>query len=199
MLDQYTDRYLMQALNFTTADLAANRGGTLTDAQKERLRERIGKGQTQIIVIVMLVLLIFFGVMGFMFFNDESSGLRKTFEENPTIVIAGLGGSILLYLVMVVFALLRGQRAKSGNFKVDSIEGQLKLSSSEMDYGTARAVSSVAGAQTRICIIQIGRQKIYVDESTFDAFVNGQRYRLYYVGWKPAYMIVSAEVLGTSI
>ena len=196
MQSQYTNQYLMQALNFNAGDLAENKQGRLSEAQKERLREKLGKGQTQAMVIVMLVLLVFVGVIAFTFFNNPDSGLRQTFEKNPTIIIVGLGGSILLYLIMVAFAMIRTQRAKSGNFKVMSRTGKLKLRSSEMHYGAARAVGSVAGAQTRMCTIQIGREKIYTDEDTFDAFVDGQSYKLYMVGWKPAYMIVSAEVAG---
>jgi hypothetical protein len=194
MISRYTNDYLMKALNFTREDLSANRQGHLTDAQKERLREKMGKGQTQTIIVVMLVLLISAGVIGFSLFNGEDSALRQTFEENPTIILLGLGGSLLLYLGMVAFALIRGQRAKSGNFKVGMLEGQVKLSSSEMDYGTARAVGALAGVQTQICTIQIGRQKIYTDEATLAALEDGKSYRLYHIGSKPAYMIVSAEI-----
>jgi hypothetical protein len=191
----YSNEYLMQALNFTAEDLAANKQGVMTEAQKVRFRERIGKGQTQAMVIVLIVLLISGGVIAFMLSGNEESGLRQAVEQNPTIVAIGLGGSLLLYILMMVFALLRGQRMKSGNLRVSSISGKVKLSSSELPYySAAGAIAGAAGAQTRICEVKIGRTKIYTDETTFDALEDGGTYRLYYVGNKRAPVVVSAEV-----
>jgi hypothetical protein len=189
----YSNEYLMQALNFTAEDLAANKHGVMTEAQKERFRERIGKGQTQAVVIVLIVLLISGGVIAFMLSGDEN--LRQVVEQYPTLVAAGLGGSFLLYILMIIFALLRSQRMKSGNMRVVSISGKVRLSSSELPYySAAGAIAGVAGAQTRICEVKMGWTKMYTDEATFDALEDGGTYRLYYVGNKRAPVVVSAEV-----
>ena len=197
MQSRYSNAYLMQALDFAPDDLAANRSGVMTEAQKERFRERINKGQSQVAVMVLLVLLISGGVFAFMLFgnSEEGSGLRETMEKNPEILVAGLGGSLLLYLVIVAYSFYKMRRMKSGDVRVNSIQGKVKLKSSEMPaYSAAGAIASAAGAQTRVCQIKIGRTTMYTDEQSFEAFEDGGTYRIYYVGNKRAPMIISAEV-----
>jgi hypothetical protein len=197
MQSRYTNDYLMQALEFTRDDLAANRSGVMTEAQKERFRERMSKGQSQAMVIVLLVLLVTGGVVAFMVFGnaEEGAGLRQALEQNPEIIAVGLGGSLLLYLVMIAFAFIKMRRMKSGNLRVSSIEGKVKLKSSEMPYySAAGAIAGAAGAQTSICEIKIGRTTMYTDEQSFNAFEDGGTYRIFYVGNKRAPVIIAAEL-----
>jgi hypothetical protein len=197
MQSRYSNDYLMQALEFTRDDLAANRSGVMTETQKERFRARMRRGQKQGIVIMMLVLLVTMGVVAFLVFGnaEEGSGLRQAIEQSPEIIAIGLGGSLLLYLAIVVFAFLRIRRMSSGNLRVHSIEGQVKLKSSELPgYTAAGAIASAAGAQTRICEIKIGRTSMYTDEESFEAFEDGGAYRIYYVGNKRAPVIIAAEL-----
>jgi len=197
MQSRYSNDYLMQALEFTRDDIAANRSGVMTEAQKERFRERMSKGQSQAIIIVLLVVLVTFGVVAFMLFGnaEEGSGLGQALEQSPEIIAVGLGGSLLLYLVMIAFAFFKMRRMKSGNLRVSSIEGKVKLKSSEMpSYSVGAAIASTAGAQTRICEIKVGRTTMYTDEESFEAFEDGGTYRIFYVGNKRAPVIIAAEL-----
>jgi hypothetical protein len=197
MQSRYSNEYLMHALAFTPEDLAANRGGVMTLAQQERFRERMSKSRSQAAVVVLLVLLITGGFFAYMIFGnaEEGSGLRQALDQNPTIIVLGLGGSLLLYLVVIAYAFWRMRRMQSGNLRVSSIEGKVKLRSSEMAYySVGGAISTAAGAQTRVCEIQIGRTRMYTDEQSFDALEDGGTYRLYFVGNKRAPVIISAEL-----
>jgi hypothetical protein len=188
---------LARNLPTTPEDLALNRQGKLSDAQQVEFAGMMQQGQKAMMIIVPLVLLIAFGGLGWMIFGNEDMGggaLREVFSTNPIIPIVGIGGSLLLYLVVVGYAYLKSSRANPATIKVHSASGKIKIQVYEA-WGHTYAIAAAGGAATRSIMLNVGRQRIVsTNPSVEDALENGANYRIYYIKTGGVGYFVSAEV-----
>ena len=85
----------------------------------------------------------------------------------------------------------------SGKAKVKGLTGKIKIKTNRMHgHSAASMVASVAGAGDVSYTLKVGKDKIYTtDDRVMEAFQEGIVYRIYVVGRKPGYIIVSAEAM----
>src|SRR5690349_8037330 len=115
---------LQRWLPITAEDIAINRQGRLSAPQQAEYAGLMKQGQKTMLIVVPLVLLITFGALGWMIFGSKEMGggeLREVFQTNPMIPIAGIGGTLLLYVVVVIYAYFRSSNADPSKLKVQSV------------------------------------------------------------------------------
>jgi len=193
----YASQSLTQAFNLTPEDIAANRSGVLSPKQQERFHAMLAQGQKSGLLAIGAVLLLTAGIVAWQFVTDGemAQSLKTAFDQAPGVLIAGVGGSLLLFVIIGVISMLRMGNVKNRTLKVDSVSGKVKLNALKAD-GEAATVARMAGISTRTFVIQIGRTKIYTtEESQWTAFQNGGSYRVYYVKVSSMPMLVSAEIV----
>src|SRR5258708_14925855 len=97
---------LMRAVNFTPEDLAANRSGTVTEAQRARLGKTAGitRIATAIMFVVIILMLVAIGAYTFVF-TDKGNGILKTFAQAPTTMYIAGGFIGFLFLLQFCSAL----------------------------------------------------------------------------------------------
>ncbi len=190
---------LMQALDFTPEDLAANRQGTLTDAQRERLKLLMAQGARTALVVAAVVILIVVAVCVYILLG--SAGIvplpEEVFGSNALLIVGVMALVMVFYVGMLLISMSRTRRMGSGNTKITALTGKVKVSTQGMGYApTAYAVARTAGAPTVSYVIHVGREKVYItDQAVAGAFQSGATYRVYVVGKKPGYILISAEAL----
>jgi hypothetical protein len=98
---------------------------------------------------------------------------------------------------MILVGLSRSRNMGSSRTKVRALTGKIKIKGQRLHgYSAAGLVANAAGASTTSYIVHVGREKIYTsDDRVTEAFQDGITYRVYVIGRKPAYIIVSAEAL----
>jgi len=193
----YASQSLTQAFNLTPEDIAANRSGVLSPKQQERFHAMLAQGQKSGLLAIGAVLLLTAGIVAWQFVTDGemAQSLKTAFDQAPGVLIAGVGGSLLLFVIIGVISMLRMGNVKNRTLKVDSVSGKVKLNALKAD-GEAATVARMAGISTRTFVIQIGRTKIYTtEESQWTAFQNGGSYRVYYVKVSSMPMLISAEIV----
>ncbi|HVU09889.1 MAG TPA: hypothetical protein VHD90_01375 [Phototrophicaceae bacterium] len=193
---------LMQTLNFTSADLAANRQGALTQAQQDRLKVFVAQGMrsgTQvagmvILIVVVVCVAIALGSQGIIPLPSELEGLG----ENAPLVLGVMGVILIFYVLMLVYALRKSRAMASGKAKVRALTGKVKVKSQRAYYNNAasRALVQAANVPSMTYIVQVGRAKIYsTDPAVEQAFADGIIYRVYVIGSRASYLMVSAEAI----
>ena len=196
---QQANAALMRALNFTPEDLAANRQGKLTPAQRERLKisvaqgMRIGYGVAAIVIVIVVAVCVFvvLGSQGVVPMPASFEGLG----ENAPLIVGVMGVILVFYVIMLLVSTARSRGMTSGSAKVRALTGKVKTSTLSL-RGRNAAIASAGGASAVSYVIQIGREKVYTtDETAYRAFEDGLTYRVYVVGSKPGYMMVSAEAI----
>lgn len=190
---QELNQRLVQSLKISPDDLAINRQGKLSPSQQAAYAAMAQGGQRAALIIVPLVLVVCFVVLGVQLGSDPE--MRKTFTDNPIIPIAGLGGSLLLYLIMVVYSMIKARGMKPENLKVHNVTGKVKLTSTQL-RGMERAIVSASGVATRSIIIKVGRKQIYsTDPMVEQAFVEGGHYCVYFIKMSGIGYFVAAEAV----
>lgn len=169
---------MMDVFEFNADDLAANRNGTATERQLARVKTVSSKGQFQVLIMLGVMVLIIGAVL---VFTPTGASLRQVYAENPTVVTAGLGGSLLLYALIMAFYFIRSRSA--GNGKVSSVTGQFKL--------VGRPVRSLD--QTIYQRVKIGKRNFYLTDVQASTFTVGTNYRVYFAGGGQMAQIVSVE------
>lgn len=189
---------VVQALALTPDDVAANRAGRLSAAQQAEFQHLMQSGNKAMLIVVPLVLII--TVVGFGLQLSELSEGRSLMDylsDNPVIII-GLGGTLLLYLAMVAFALLRNKTRDITTLAVKSIDGKVKITKSSVG-GMIGGAMKMGGATTTSYMLQVGRKRIYGTNPGIEAaFVNGGLYRVYFVKMSNVGWFVSAEAVRTA-
>lgn len=184
---------LMAALGFTGDDLLLNRVGQLSAAQAERVRGRLRAGTQAGWRIMAFVLVVFMiGAVLIIVTTD----LLDTLRENPVILVV-LGGTLLVWGVMVVFALLRSRRtASQTTWPVYSVTGKVKVNQTNaMPLSMASAAVEVGGEGVASGTLQIGGVYLALYGHEVHAFRDGMMLTVYYVGSKRGGVPVSAEAV----
>lgn len=189
---------VVQALGLTPDDVTANRAGRLSAAQQAEFQHLMHSGNKAMLIIVPLVLII--TVVGFgLQLSTMSNGqsLIDYLSDNP-IIIVGLGGTLLLYLVMVAYALLRNNTRDISSLTVKSIDGKVKITKTSVG-GVIGGAMKMGGATTTSYMLQVGRKRIYSTNAGVEAaFVKGGLYRIYFVKMSNVGWFVSAEAVRTA-
>src|SRR4051812_28526674 len=85
MFDKDLKEGLMKALNFTPEDLASNRNGMLSDAQKARMGKSAGFTRIASLIMFVVVILIFAAIGAYLFvFSDTGKSFLSGFSKEPT-------------------------------------------------------------------------------------------------------------------
>jgi hypothetical protein len=194
---QQNTAYLMQVLQFNADELLLNRQGQLSPAQAQRVGAQLRAGTASAWKIMLFVLIVF--VIGFgalLLFG----GLDLTMNEAP-IILLGVGGTMLVWGVMVVVALIRSRaQANKGSWPVYQVSGPVKvnLTADQMIDPMARAAMSFGGEGVADGTIQIGKTYVAIWADAAQAFIPGNPYTVYYVGSKRGGLPVSAEAMEAS-
>lgn len=176
------DFQLMDALNFTDADLAANRKGRLSDGQKARVRTRL----TQITILSLLVAslpLTFVAVsVGILTSSDQLGGA----SDSTALVVIGIILLVLFALglvpVLTMLPLWRRARKTLADGVVASVEGMVDFE----EIGRKRFAL--------IVLDDTGRELSFkMKRDVHEAFDESARYRVYFIPLLG--QVVSAEQL----
>src|SRR4051794_13823060 len=116
MTMQTVNAHLMQALNFTADDLAANRKGALTPVQQEDLKSLVASGTRVMLIIAAIVILIVVGVCVYAVLSSQ--GILPASEmftaETTPILLAVMGIVLVFYVIMILSAASRSRAMGSG-------------------------------------------------------------------------------------
>ena len=170
---------LAGAFNFTADDVAANRQGYLTPAQKKVIAETrrargcgaravyIAMGASVAIIVVAFVL---------------AGGLRVPRSTGALTAFAvAISVFIGIFLAAMIYDRVRSRDLRTG--KISVAEGPAQRRTKEYKFGTA-------------FYVKIGRRRFQLPHpKQFDAFDEGTYYRIYYVKNPPVHIILSVETV----
>lgn len=188
---------LMQALQFNADELILNRSGQLSPAQAQRVGEQLRAGSKAMWMIALFVLVVFVIGFGALLLTGT---IRLETDEAPLILVA-IGGTMLLWGVMVIVGYLRSRsQASKGTWPVYQVSGRVKvnLTNEMMMEPMSRAAIGVGGSGVADGTIQIGKTMLAIWADAASAFVPGNPYIVYYVGSKRGGLPVSAEAMETA-
>ena len=188
---------LMQALQFNADELILNRSGQLSPAQAQRVGEQLRAGSKAMWMIALFVLVVFVIGFGALLLTGT---IRLETDEAPLILVA-IGGTMLLWGVMVIVGYLRSRsQASKGTWPVFQVSGRVKvnLTNEMMMEPMSRAAIGVGGSGVADGTIQIGKTMLAIWADAASAFVPGNPYIVYYVGSKRGGLPVSAEAMETA-
>ncbi len=114
-------------------------------------------------------------------FTPRGEALREVFSNNPVVVTAGVGATLLIYVLMLGFYFLRARGMT--NAKVNSISGKFKL--------TGGLILALDGNTYQG--IQIGKRKFYITATQASMFTPNANYTVYFTGGGQMAQILSAE------
>lgn len=171
---------LLNYLGISAHDVSMNQQGRLSDTQHHQFQSMVKEGRHTTLIIAPLILIISIVIAGIQIHNE---GILDNFEGNILWIVFGLGGSFLLYIIGVGYALWRSRRDSQrdlDDLTIHSLEGKLKVGSTDM--GTT--------------ILKFGRKKIYIRHPQADkAFVSNTPYRVYFYKAYRIRYFVSAEAI----
>ena len=188
---------LMQALHFNADELILNRSGQLSPAQAQRVGEQLRAGSKAMWMIALFVLVVFVIGFGALLLTGT---IRLETDEAPLILVA-IGGTMLLWGVMVIVGYLRSRsQASKGTWPVFQVSGRVKvnLTNEMMMEPMSRAAIGVGGSGVADGTIQIGKTMLAIWADAASAFVPGNPYIVYYVGSQRGRLPVSAEAMETA-
>ncbi len=172
---------LQSVFNFTPEDLAANRQGQATPRQLEQVKRQVGQSRVIMLVLVGVVLAI---VVGAFLLAPNFASVREQLTnggQNSTIIIIGLGGTMLLYLVMMGFALVRSGASASG--RVTAIRGPYRQYGSPVRAFDGQVYQRAA----------FGRRQLLLKIAQADVFTPKEAYTVYVAGSGMGGQILSVE------
>jgi hypothetical protein len=164
---------LMTALNFTPDDLAANRAGVLSDAQRERLR-RSGRP-------------LFYGVVGLALALMTGAALLIYLGQRGAAPILSLVGVSLTAINAVVLAVGVGSQLRLR----EDVRGGRVVTLSGIVRRVVR-VSRRSAAYVLVVELPEGALRLNVSKAVFNSFQDGARYHLYRT--PSARLLVAAEM-----
>jgi hypothetical protein len=159
----------MTVLNFTEADLAANRQGRLSEAQKARLRARIA--QTAILGLLVASLPLTFVVVsiGILTTSDQFGGSSESSSLVVVVVILIIMAALGLIPLSATLPVWRRARRALADGVVAAIDGSIDFEA----IGSKRFALIVED--------EAGRElQFNVKKGAHKAFDNSARYRIYF-------------------
>ena len=208
---------MMQRLDFTEEDIAANRSGVLTADQKGRLglmpRTSINWGAC----VIIAALLIFGPIIGYVLLRGSSLSLTSLLNLLMTDRflqgIVGISTLVVGVPALVLIAQAAQRAAALRNERISMAEGKAHLSIKKYNSAPRTRGSSLSSAKMMTDInVQVGRTKFVLAQETggdqvvsaplaYGPFHEGAQMRVYYVKLSADYLgniILSAETVSPS-
>lgn len=170
---------LMHHLHITEDIVNTNRTGNFTDGQRRKLESYAKQNHSVYMIIPLIFLAIGIIGIGYQLYNDGT--LTNLSEDQLPILVIGLGGSLLLYIVLLIYAFWRAKR--QSNIPIDDMEIQ---------HFTGNV--KVTNTDSYPLILKIKRKRIVImNKNAENAFVNGTPYTIYYINQTGMGYFLSAE------
>jgi hypothetical protein len=178
---------LGQAFVFDATDLAANRMGNLSEAQRQRFSAEMHSPDRACLLIVLLLAAVPASIAVVALLTNETESLQSEAEANPVLPMMLIGFSIVVAALALWLA-------------ISAIRTRVALRTGSFAYGTVRAIEGVvrkkeysAGdAETLASYrVLVGSTWIDLRPSTYEVIEEGRAYRFYRYKWT----VVSAEPL----
>jgi hypothetical protein len=171
---------MMDAFEFTSDDLAANRANKLTTDQQKRIAVhiRIAKTSTRLALIACIgSILVFFGIAYRLQPADGFGGAL------PVLVLAA-AVFMSIFIFFIVVGRIRSRHLYNGQISV--IEGHAARSTQKLKNRrwTAYYVT-IAGTRFQLS-----------SRAQFEAFQDDAHYRVFYIQYPPTHLILSMEQMG---
>ena len=173
--------HLEEVFGFGPDELQANSHHSLTPKQEELLKEyrqRQGCGLRMASVAIGITVLMM-SVAGFFALQETTEAMSNAVRNSFLIVI----GLVLLIFIIALWVGSRRSHLKDG--RVSMVEGAVRL--------REKKIRSRSGTFTA-WYVTLGEKRLQVStRKKFEAFDEGEWYRLYYVEHPPAHIILSVE------
>lgn len=180
---QRINQHLSRTLDFAPEELALNRAGMMSQRQQEKFAS-YGAAQSKVARKIMLIVLAIaipgFFLVFFTSFRDAEGGLDHEAAQIFPLVVIGVGLSLGLWVLMMLFGFRRMKRFQTANHQLKQVTGQAKTQHKDTHYQSA-AVLSLAGQPTSYQYVTINRVNFYVTDEAAQAFIKDLNYRVYYV------------------
>lgn len=172
------DIKLQEYFNFTQNDLQANRQGRVTENQQTRIKGKVQRFNSRIIVFLVVIFVVAFG----MNFGIRMASAGASFSGS--IPIAALG-PVITAIVLVLFMVFRSNKKK--DFSLKKAEGAVNFVWVERQV----ANQDQTGYKTEKSLqMRVGDTSFNVSQNLMDILNQGDNVRFYYTGGGD---IVSAE------
>ncbi len=181
------DQKLKDYFKFTEADLAANRNGTFSQAQQQRLFGRQGQAirEKQIAVAIALPLsLAMLGLMGYLIYRSTVLGL-KTDSTYPFFL--GLCGFPMLLAALYIFRLSFIRQ----KYLLKKVQGPINIIKEQRTSSDGHPFTHYE--------LHVGGKTFRADSAMGDVMLQGEPYAVYYAEGEVSQFpeIVSAERVTT--
>ncbi len=177
-------------MGFTQEEIAANRAGRLSDAQRERMKSSRSRGRAGT-VVMSVVVVAFIAVITVVILPRVSNG-----PGSSTSVLASIGALGLIAVVMSI-SILRTRRSldKLVPAQVERIEGVTATREHALHGNVGDPSTGMIGYGGGVRYeVTIGGTRFFVQsKAVLDAFEDGRSYRGYYVGRGIMATLLSAE------
>lgn len=183
---------LAEALSFTEEEIAANRSGRLSEAQRERMKSSRSRGRAGTVVMGVVVVA-FIAVIAIVLLPKLSI---QTGPGSSTSVVAAIGALAFILVVMSI-SIRRTRRSldKLVPAQVERIEGVTTTREHQIRGNVGDPSSGMIGYGGGVRYeVTIGNVRFFVrSKAVLDAFDDGRNYRGYYVGKWIMATLLSAE------
>lgn len=173
----------MDAFEFTSDDLAANRADKLTPAQQKRITThiRIAKTSTRLALIACIGSIAIFFAIAYRLQPADGFGGALPFLISAAVVFMSI------FIFFIVVGMIRSRHLY--NRQISVIEGS-----------AVRSTRKVKNGRWTAYYVSIGEIRFQLSSrAQFEAFQDHVQYRVFYIQYPPAHVILSIEQMGSSI
>jgi hypothetical protein len=181
-LATHIDLELLKMLDITSADVEANRAGTLTGAQRAKLAQMRGcrtKASIMALISMLLPLAILFyvGYTQFDFARDPNGG---------AMYMVAVGIIAIITLLAMLWTYRQGRALDREDISI--VEGAAQTETRQIKVRSSRYPRYE---------LTIDKTRFFLEsERALKAFRPGRKYRVYYIKYPAASIILSVEVIG---
>ena len=171
---------MMDAFEFTSDDLAANRANKLTPAQQKRIAAhiRIAKTSTRLALIACIgSIAVFFGIA---YRLQPADGFGQAM---PVLILAAVF-FMSIFIFFIIVGMIRRRHLYTRQISV--IEGY-----------AARSTRKLKNGRWTAYYVTIGEIRFQLSSlAQFEAFQDDAHYRVFYIQYPPTHLILSMEQMG---
>jgi hypothetical protein len=174
---------MMDAFEFTSDDLAANRANRLTPDQQKLITTyiKIANTSTRLALIACVgSIAVFFGI-AYRLQPADGLGQALPFLISAAVVFMSI------FIFFIVVGIIRSRHLYNRHISV--VEGQ-----------AARSTRKLKNGRWTAYYVTIGETRFQLSSrAQFEAFQDHAHYRVFYIQYPPAHLILSMEKMGSSI
>lgn len=180
----------MYDLNFTDADLKANRAGYLTEKQRENVQSMIAMNYrnaryTVLFFAVFVPILMVVGL--FIELDKTTEALSEFLPKYAVVALVPIGFTLVVSMIGLIDSRQRSRNAREEI--ISTVEGPVRLVIAPKSFSNRYAAYNLEVRQ--------GRFKKMVFRFSNDRFaryfVDGEEYRVYYIRYAPLHLVLSVE------